>query len=79
MTKTAQQNRYQRALEASIGELNREQSTGGHSTFFEYNHRVLTEHAPTAGPDPKCQGPECDEPWPCENANSAMGQVGVRS
>lgn len=79
MTETAQQNRYQRALEASFRELDREQSTRGHSTFYEHNHKLLTEHTPAAGLDPKCLGSGCDQSWPCRDATTAMTQVGVRS
>ncbi|RLV66365.1 hypothetical protein STAN_1886 [Streptomyces sp. CBMAI 2042] len=79
MTETAEQNRYQRALEASFAQLDREQATRGHTTFFEHNHRVLTEHAPAAGPTPQCSSTACGKPWPCEDVTTAMTQVGVRS
>ncbi|MFD9763172.1 hypothetical protein ACFWXI_06465 [[Kitasatospora] papulosa] len=79
MTETAEQNRYQRALEASFHQVDREQATSGHATFFDYNHRVLTSHAPADGPNPQCQGKDCNQPWPCDNATTAMSQVGVRA
>jgi hypothetical protein len=79
MTETAQQNRYQRALEASFREVGRKQQTAGHDFWFRTNHRLLTEHAPAAGPDPVCTAPDCGEPWPCGTAETAMDQVGVRS
>lgn len=79
MSETTEQNRYQRALEASFAQLDREQSTQGHATFFEHNHRVLTEHAPAAGPNPQCSSSACGKSWPCEDATTAMTQVGVRS
>ncbi len=79
MTETAEQNCYQRALEASFAVLDREQGSRGQSVFFEHNHRVLTEHAPAAGPAPQCSSSTCGKPWPCEDATTAMTQVGVRS
>lgn len=79
MAETAQQNRYQRAMVASIGETGRKQQTAGHDLWFQTNHKMLTEHAPAAGPDPVCTGPGCGKPWPCEIAETAMNQVGVRS
>lgn len=79
MGETAQQNRYQRALEASVRETEREQPTAGHDTWFAMNHKLLTRHAPADGPDPACTAPGCWNPWPCETAETAMNQVGVRS
>lgn len=79
MEETAQQNRYQRALEASIRETGRQQQTAGHDTWFAMNHSLLTAHAPDAGPNPACTAPGCWNPWPCETAEAAMKQVGVRA
>lgn len=71
---TAEQNRYQRAL---IARGSQAPATAGHAVFWEFNGKTLKEHPPADGPDPLCQG--CGKHWPCEMAESAMQQVGVRS
>lgn len=73
---TAEQNRYQRALIAQIG-ASQDPPTRGHAIVWEFNERTLREHPPADGPAPACRG--CGEPWPCDLAESAMVQVGVRS
>ncbi|MEU5524875.1 hypothetical protein ABZ759_30510 [Streptomyces sp. NPDC047860] len=73
---TAEQNRYQRALSAQIG-ASQDPPTAGHASFWEFNGKTLREHPPADGPAPSCQG--CGEHWPCEMAEAAMQQAGVRS
>lgn len=73
---TAEQNRYQRALTALPG-VSREPSTAGHAVFWDVTGKILKEHPPAAGPEPVCQGGGTR--WPCETAESAMQQVGVRA
>lgn len=78
MDDTPQKNRHFRAMVASIRETSREQSTRGHDRFFEFNHKMLSEHAPSEGSAPVCTAPDCGNTWPCGMAESAMIQVGVR-
>ncbi|MFJ6694431.1 hypothetical protein [Streptomyces sp. NPDC091294] len=73
---TVEQNRYQRALTALPG-ASRELSTAGHAVFWDVTGKILKEHPPAERPEPSCQG--CEKRWPCEMAESAMQQVGVRA
>ncbi|MET8746318.1 hypothetical protein [Streptomyces sp. NPDC004728] len=71
---TPEQNRYSRAVEASFARQTGPREDG----FFAANHKLLTEHAPAAGPNPACTAAGCETVWPCATAESAMAQVGVR-
>ncbi|MFE1230253.1 hypothetical protein [Streptomyces sp. NPDC058745] len=64
---TPEQNRHSRAVEAAIGR------------DADFDHRLLTQHAPAAGPNPACRAEDCGKPWPCALAETAMRQVGVHS
>jgi hypothetical protein len=77
VTKPAEQNRYQRALEQSIANLNHRDDSRDEQIFRETNHKLLTRHAPVDGEGPACES--CAEPWPCAIADTAMKQVGVWS
>lgn len=71
---TSEQNRYHRALEASIAHQTGPRADG----FFSVNHKLLTAHAPTLGQNPACTAEGCESAWPCGTAESAMSQVGIR-
>ncbi|MFD7986805.1 hypothetical protein ACFV4M_25955 [Kitasatospora indigofera] len=76
LNETPEQNRYARAMVASINRAGQDNDRG-HQAFYDTNHKLLTEHAPADGAQPACT--KCGGTWPCGVAQGAMVQVGVHS